>query len=59
MSKNLLFFNSGPMISYRRDSWGEYLVIEDLNPQTKITWKLTPIQLFKFGLKCLWAAIGG
>jgi hypothetical protein len=59
MNKNLLFFNSGPMITYKRDAFGEYLIVDDLNPSNTIRFRLTPIQLFKLGLKCLWAAIGG
>lgn len=53
----LLFMNSGPLITYKRDAFGEYFEVQDLNPHTKIRFKLTPFELLKFGFKCIWAAI--
>ncbi len=53
----LLFMPEGPMIEYNRDAFGEYLVVKDLNPEAVIHFKLTPIQLLKFGFNCIWAAI--
>jgi hypothetical protein len=62
MIKILLTFNGKPVIFYKRDAFGERIRIEDATeewPEHNFEFQLTPIQLFKFGLKCLWAAIGG
>ncbi|WP_371422892.1 hypothetical protein [Tardiphaga sp.] len=53
-----LFFNAaGPMIKYERDAFGETLRVEDLNPQKEIAFRITPMELLKFGFKCIWAAV--
>ncbi len=57
MKTTLLFINAGPMITYQRDIAGEWLLVQDLNPEMKIRFKLTPFELLKFGFKCIWAAI--
>ena len=53
MKRTLLFFHEGPMITYEYDFNGEYLHIADLNPEAHIQFRLTPIQLLVFGLKCI------
>ena len=51
----LYFSNAGPMITYKTGT----LIIEDLNPQNEIKFRMYRKELVKFSLKCLWAAIKG
>ncbi len=53
----LFWHQTGPLIKYERDAFGEWFTVEDLNPENRIHFKLTPIQLLSFGFKCIWAAI--
>jgi hypothetical protein len=57
LSTTLLFDPSGPLVKYKRDAFGEWLSIDDLNPEKHIHFRLTPWQLLRFGFKCIWAAI--
>jgi hypothetical protein len=53
----LFWCPSGPKISYHRDSFREWFVVEDLNPENSIEFSMTPIELLKLGFKCISAAI--
>lgn len=53
----LYWHQTGPLIRYNQDAFGETLIIEDLNPENTIKFRMTPIQLLRFGLKCIWAAV--
>ncbi len=49
----LLFFNAGPMIKFEDEYAGTFLHVEDLNPEAHIRFRLTPMELLAFGLKCV------
>lgn len=53
----LFWHTAGLKISYQRDAFGEWLAVSDLNPETKIEFRITPIELLRLGFKCIWAAI--
>lgn len=53
----LFWHPAGLKIRYERDAFGEWLKVDDLNPEAHITFKLTPSELLRLGLKCIWAAI--
>ena len=57
MERTLFFDHCGPLIKYTRDGLGEWLTVDDLNPQTHVEFKLTPWELLRFGFKCIWAAV--
>lgn len=44
------------MLRYQRDAFGEYLTVDDLNPENHIKFAMTPWELLKFGFKCIAAA---
>jgi hypothetical protein len=43
----------GPLMQYD----GEYLYIEDLNPQTKTAWAVSRWRLFKLGIRAIAASV--
>lgn len=45
----------GPLLKYEPATF----VIEDLNPDVKITWRMSRFELFKIGLRCILIAIRG
>lgn len=49
----LYWHNAGPLLVYTKDS----LIIEDLNPEQKMHWRIGRWDMFKIGLRCIWAAI--
>jgi len=50
----MLFWKpEGPQLEYRDGTF----FIADLNPEIEIKWRLTPVELFKIGLKCILASI--
>jgi hypothetical protein len=53
----LYWHPAGLMIRYERDAFSETLLIDDLNPENHITFRMTPWELLKFGFKCVWAAV--
>ena len=53
----LFWHPTGLLIRYDRDAFDEILTIEDLNPEVKLRYRMTPMELLKFGFKCIWAAI--
>ena len=53
----LFWHQTGPLIKYERDALGEWFTVEDLNPENRIHFKLSPIELLGFGFRCIWAAI--
>ena len=53
----LYWHPTGPRIRYERDAFGETLTIDDLNPENKISFRLTPLELLRLGFKCIWAAV--
>ena len=58
MKRTLLFFPEGPMITYTRDDIGGDLIeVKDLNPEKEIHFRLTPTELLRFGLRCIWRAM--
>lgn len=58
MKWTLMFFPEGPKITYEDDGVShERLVIEDLNPENKISFVLWPHQLLIFGFKCIYRSI--
>jgi len=58
MSERILFWcGPGPRIRYKRDAIGDMLHVDDLNPENHIGFRMTPVELLRFGFKCIWAAI--
>ena len=57
LKRTLHFDHCGPMVQYKRDAFGEWLSVDDLNPETHIHFKMTPWELLRFGLKCIRAAV--
>jgi hypothetical protein len=53
--RTLFFRPEGPMIQYRRGS----LLISDLNPEASMRWAISRAELFRVGLRFLFAAIRG
>jgi len=41
-------------ISYAEDFAGTYLVVEDLNPEKKIMFYMSPAEMLAFGFRCIW-----
>lgn len=56
LGRTLYWHPTGPMLRYQRDAFGEYLVIDELNPENRIKFAMTPWEMLKFGLKCIAAA---
>lgn len=52
----LFWHPAGLKVSYHRDAFREWLEVEDLNPEQRIEFSMTPIELLKFGFKCISAA---
>ena len=50
--QTLMFKPEGPLVQYQHDT----LIIEDLNPEFKTRWRLSPTELMMFGWCCIWAA---
>jgi hypothetical protein len=57
--RTLFFDNSGPMIQYQREGSDGLLLVDDLNPEAHISFRLAPRELLLFGIKCVWAAVRG
>jgi len=57
MKQTLMWMPEGPKISYEWDFAGEYLHVEDLNPENSIRFRFTPTELLAFGLKCVWRSM--
>ena len=53
----LFWHQTGALVRYERDAFGERLIVEDLNPEKQIEIWMTPIELLRFGFKCIWAAV--
>ena len=51
----LFFKNEGPMLRYVLGVF----CIDDLNPSATIRWRMSRWELFKVGLRCIWAALLG
>lgn len=49
----VFFKNSGPMIKYGKD----VLLIEDLNPEAKLTWYVSKLEAIHLGLRLILAAL--
>ena len=45
----LLFHNTGPMIRYENG----LLLINDLNPESKMQWRMSRWEMFKLGCMCM------
>ena len=58
MTRKLFFDQSGPYVAYEY-SRGGVLHIEDLNPHIKTKWVMSRWELFRFGWRCVWAALCG
>lgn len=54
--KTLLWMPEGPKITFNPDHfYGDgYIIVEDLNPQKEISFKLTNAELRMLGLRCIW-----
>jgi len=51
-----LFFDPcGPMVKYDHG----VLLIEDLNPDAKLRWRMSKVELLRFGWRCIIAAVRG
>lgn len=48
----LFFQKCGPMIFYQNGM----LVTEDLNPQVRVHWRMSRIDMVRLGLRCIIAA---
>ena len=55
--RTLYWHPTGPRIRYQRDAFGETFMVDDLNPENHIVFRLTPMELLSLGFKCIWAAI--
>ena len=44
---------TGPLLQYRDG----VLIIEDLNPQQRLTWRVSTKEMFRVGLRCIMAAV--
>ncbi len=53
--RTLFWDPTGPLIRYSPDS--DTLRVDDLNPETHISFQILPYELFVIGLKCIWAAL--
>lgn len=53
----LFWHPAGLKISYHRDAFREWLEVDDLNPEQRIEFSMTPIELLRLGFKCIWAAV--
>lgn len=49
----LFWMPEGPMMKYEHAT----LKIFDLNPKAEIRWRFTRWEIFRLGLKCLWASV--
>lgn len=52
----ILWHPTGPLLAY--DSTG-CLIVEDLNPEVRIRFRLEQWEMFKIGLKFLWLSLRG
>jgi hypothetical protein len=52
----LFWHPAGLKISYHRDAFREWLVVDDLNPEQHIEFSMTPLELLRLGFKCISAA---
>ncbi len=59
ISMNMILFwcPEGPRISYERHFDGDTIIVEDLNPESFIEFRMTPWELFKMGINCIRVAI--
>lgn len=57
IERTLFWTGAGPRIRYKRDAFGETLTVDDLNPENKISFRLSPAGLLRLGFKCIWAAV--
>lgn len=49
----LFFDRAGPLLK-----WGSGMFrIQDLNPEMDVNWSMTRWELFRLGLRCLWASV--
>lgn len=49
----LFIDHCGPLVRY--DS--AVLKVSDLNPEAEICWRMPRLELFKMGIRCIWAAL--
>lgn len=50
----IFLHHAGLKISYAEDFAGTYLVVEDLNPEKKIMFYMSPAEMLAFGFRCIW-----
>jgi hypothetical protein len=59
MKKNILggyflfWHPTGPQLEYR----DEILFVADLNPEFEVKWNVTPSELFRIGLRCIYVSL--
>ena len=58
MTSKLFFDPSGPYVAYEYSAGG-VLHIQDLNPELKTKWTMSRWELFRFGWRCIAAALRG
>lgn len=49
----LFVHQTGPLVQFD----GNFLCIEDLNPQVKTRWRMSRREMLAFGFKSIWAAL--
>jgi hypothetical protein len=49
----LFFDHSGPLVTYDHG----ILQIEDLNPSNKITWRVSRVEMWRLGWRCIVASL--
>ena len=51
--KTLYIDQTGPLVRYD----GELLHISDLNPEIETRWRMSRLEMLRFGIRAAWAAI--
>lgn len=50
----LLSYPEGPLIYYTGGTFG----VEDLNPEAKLRWRVSRLEMFRLGWRCITASLG-
>jgi hypothetical protein len=48
-------YDLGPDFDHENDP--PMFIVEDLNPENRIAFVMTPMELMMFGFRCIWASI--
>jgi hypothetical protein len=49
----LFYDKTGPLVRYSNGT----LDIEDLNPETKMRWRMSRGEMLRLGWRCIWSAL--